>query len=74
MEQPKSPLEIDLNRTPRTELDLQLRELEYKIVAQDQKVIGQSEELNERTNKMKAAIQDEERKFKVNEQTFSEEM
>ena len=35
VEQPKSPLEIDINRTPRTELDLQLREVEYRIVAND---------------------------------------
>ena len=74
MEQPKSPLEIDINRTPRTELDLQLREVEYRIVAQDQRVIAQSEELKERTNKLKVAIQDEGQKFKVNEETFSEEM
>ena len=74
VEQPKSPLEIDINRTPRTELDLQLREVEYRIVAHDQKVIAQSEELNERTNKLKVAIQDERQKFKVNEETFSEEM
>ena len=63
-----------MNRTPKTELDLQLREVEYKIAANDQRVIAQSEELNERTNKLNGAIQDEERKFKVNEQTFAEEM
>ena len=43
-------------------------------MAHDQKVIAQSEELNERTNKLKLAIQDEGQKFKVNEETFSEEM